>query len=313
MNKIIKALKQKDGSFVICLPSNEKLLVNGIPFVTSYNSSKVITCDSIPTIQSITSSNHVVEYRNIVTEEIMSLDDYQDKIKDLTKFRSVDDDGDCYWKPEYIDEEFEYKKFINKYKPVVKEFTDVVAEYEVVIQNKIYSDNPFIIPVSHVGGDITENVFIYDSAVSQMNMVHDVAKKYGYTFYEKHVPSNVKVEGTYTNSDHSGLRFMKISDQYVMNDTWERNSKVVKGTYDECLSAYKRDCDNLNKIFLLDKEKNTKIDAVTSQKILSKLKHIQNLSNKMDVKVSSKSEYRLLQKNINECIETIESNIIEKA
>lgn len=311
-NRIIKALRQKDGSFIISLPPNGNFLVNGIPFATDYNSSKTITCDSIPKVQLIENLKEVVSYRNIATEETISIDQYLDQIKALIKFMSVNDEGHRYWKPENIDQEFEYKKFVNKYMPVYKEFTNVLADFQINIQNKIYSDNPYIVPISHVGGDIAENIFVYDSKIAQMSMVHEIAKKYGYTFYEN-VPSSIKKEGTYSNSTHSGLRFLQISGHYVMNDDWERKARTIQASYEECLAAYKIDYDNLNKIFLLDKEKNSKIDQITLKEIHSKMKSILHLANKVDFKVVSRTEYRLLIKNINECIERVESNLLEKA
>jgi len=311
-NSKISALKQKDGSFVISIPRGTYLLNK----VIIKSNGELFTLNKIPQLQKVETEKRIVAYQNVKTGDEITIDEYLDKQKELLKFQkertTVDGRVLKYWPTEAIDQEFDYKKFNALFRPMYKEFTFIIADYEITVEDMQYSNNPYIKPIRHVGGKITENLFIYNSWNAQMKMVHEIGNDYGYTFYGEKTPAGKPKEKGYTISSHSGLRFMQISGNYVMSSAWEQNSKTVKGTYEECLKAYEKDEKRLRKLFLLDLNKNKSLDKYSALTILGKIKSIEVVVNKIDYKIKSRSEWRIAIKFIKECKTLLETIITEK-
>ena len=237
--------------------------------------------------------NETIGYTN-GTEQI-SPEEFHFKLKEVDK--RTDDE----WSDTQIEEEFAYRKFINAWKPVVKEnVRSIIAVYELKILNLPYSEYECIEPLCHFGGNISSALFMYRQ--NMVSIFQEIAKKYG---FEKMVDdtSYRQTEGLkYSFHRDGSLEYMTINGGYISDNIVRctRHNGGFKGTYEECVKKYKEDCKIIDDYLYGIKTKETKHIGTNLKELINRLQEIHTRVSNLQVKKDSINERITLITIINE-------------
>lgn len=314
----VKALKQKDGSILVEFPINnystQYMKVDGkitsVPRVATFSS---LTSNIIPLVHT---QEILIGYRHHMnTDLVIPVLEYQEKEKEFLAMKFYNLNDHVYvWNN--IDDEFEYRKFVATWNhKVYEKVEEIVGSYILDIEDMRYSENKYIRPMRHYGEKITENIFKFEGLIAVMDYIHEIAKELGYTYIDEINKRGEAVkEMEYSYPSHSGIDFLKISGNYVYGSSsnTKYSFRTVIGTYEECQKAFEENYNNLKSKFLMDLNKRKTIDKILASSILNQVKSIRSHINKIDSKVSTRTEYNLALKQSLNLINKLESYIIDK-
>ena len=106
---------------------------------------------------------------------------------------------------------------------------------------------------------------------------------------------------------HSGLRYVKIDDKYVVGEDFEKTSSgSMIGTYEECvarMNSNRKKLEDLVSMYIAKRSQKV-LDKTTVGSLLIELTTIQNRVRNLDVKQKDYSSQRSLANQINELINT---------
>lgn len=225
----------------------------------------------------------------------MAVEDYLTKRKELESKGVFDGDE---WEFDNVDDEFNYFSFIKTHTQVLKHGIQKEKVELVKRLVAVNSGNPFIKTWFSVGKD-SELVYFFKVSAA-ISVAKEHLKKLGYGDGAKEVDFPT----------HGGIRFVKIAGKYVFTDEWNYPEKETT-TLEEALKRYTD----------LQKQIQTKLEVadklaygvVDSAQVLTavygKIKSLNSLVGKLDVKVKSNSDYLALKREINSIQQSIDKAI----
>lgn len=293
MNKTeLEAIEFTDKDLTIVkLHGNRNYLIDGELYTTDYKGKQlgVANVDDIRLVSFNTITKH---YTDGTTT--MSTEDY---IANYNELSSKYDEGEGDWYT--LEDEFAYRKFVQVWQPVKEEIQVISEPIKVEIVKTVYdTGNPFIKNnFLFSGGEGKASLFTYHRQEAIENIVKECFDSLGMKYEHKLDYHETKNKKVWSNSTHSGIRFLVAFDGYVFNDSWREKSNIT-ATLEECQMWYERDKKQLEEIITLKyKEHFGKFDECSFdyKKLMDNLKRVEEHAKRIDVKRGSQGEYNLLR------------------
>lgn len=274
--------------------------VNGIdiPTTTSYNSGPIQI--PYPTEIKVTTTRKVKT--TYVDNEgfVINPSKYEELLQKITSKGEYDD---YQWEFDNIDDEYEYKKFLQTWKSVYQDIKEEVVFTDFDIVSTIISEYDYITPIISIVNEPDDMLFLYSP--SPTLILTEVAEKLGYQFITDNSYGRLRESEklkTITVSTHSGYQYTKINGNYI-NDEEKRKFNSVRefrGTYTECLEEKDRQVKLAYEILkpYADRLIQRKLNQVTVGELLTYLSHLKNRVGSLDVKKVDLVNQRTIMGNI---------------
>ena len=212
------------------------LIDDEIVRIDSYNPSKVQVKD-FNNIK-IVNTRTVPSYYTSPNGD-MSIADYEAKIEELTK-NAIKDGSYCYFSDEFLDEEYEYKKFKKSWILIEKTIQTFSAPIKVEVDKIKYdTGNPFVQSAFFNGENKSCKLFVYKRVGAIHNIIKEYMEELGFKFTQN---DRYDVNSEWTNSTHSGIRYAKAFDVYLFGDEYnEARLGNRTGIMKDMLAMYESD------------------------------------------------------------------------
>ena len=317
-NEKVKIIKDQGGRYLLPRKStvfttgatghdSVRRTVNGVDIpTTSYNSGPVQI--PYPTeIKVITTRKVKVAYRDNLKDKAIFVEQYNTLLSDIT---SKGEYIDYQWDFDNIDDEYEYKKFIQTWQPVYEDVKEEIVFTDFDIISTIISEHDYIIPINSIVNDPDEMLFLYSPTPTLI--LTEVAEKLGYQFITDNSYGRLRESEklkTITVSTHSGFQYTKINGNYIGDEERRKfnNIREFRGTYDECLKEKEKQVEiayNTLKPYA-DRLIQKKLNQVTVGELLTYLSHLKNRIGSLDVKKVDVTNQRTIMGNIQNKIDEL--------
>lgn len=292
-DKDIKIVKLESGTYDI---GGEIIEVD-----CPYYKKQSVVVKNTSDIRKITTEKYIEKYTN--GSDFMSVEDYKDKcIKLYDKYDSEDE------KWETLDDEFNYRKFKDVWKPVYNTIQSVSKPLKVGIVKTQYDTGCKYIQNAYLSDNNKDaTLFVYDQNKAWLDILSECFTELGMTYegdcgYNK--TNNKKIWG---NSDHSCIRFAVAFGTYCMNDSWG-NPRRIKGTLEDVKRRYNEDKKTIRSIIINKYNKHFgRIDenSFDFDGLLSKINNCILRLDNIEPKQKSYTNYYHLKNKLKECSDMV--------
>lgn len=318
----IKVYKiRESGRSLIKLPEGTyEISFNGKTTCVShhghYNSTKEIEVDGVDEIRKI--QEHSVRSHFEDSEgNKLSVEEFEQKKSELIKNANICEFEHYGLEFENLEEEFEFKKFMRTWNPIQR--LSIVKSDPLPLERinvQFRTDNPFIVSgLSYTWED--PSIFYFDRLKAAHQIVRDTFEELEMEFKPNLDYRSTNGEKVWSNSDHSGIRYVVAFNTYVFDDTFRYDEKSrSRGS----LEDLKKEYENLKKRIrdrIISKYKfhfKTISDRVALELLdesLNSLKTVQKCFSEMDYKVKDRDRYFRISKTLRNAIEKIENTVTE--
>lgn len=281
----------------------------------SYNTARHISAKDIENVRSVYTRNILVGYVPAVegiTDDILSVEGYNDFINQFSNSYTEDEDGDKDWNS--LDDEFAYRKFVAQWKPKYKEET-TYSEPLLIDRSHIRQDsgNPYIVAGFLTGrSDVPLYSYSRSNAVASM-----LAKKFeslGMEFKEGLSYSQTEGKKVWSNSTHSGLEYVTAFGKYIIGKNLVPKTRgEFKGSFEYLEKIYKEDKQWIEDLIQVGYNLHFRNEAASSVllgEIHAGVKTCINYVNTLDVKVKSETSKRSALAQLNKLLESVNKEIL---
>ena len=282
----------------------------------SYNTKHQISAKEIENIRSIHKRNILVGYvptTEGITDDVLSVEGYNDFINQLRNSYTEDEDGDKDWNS--LDDEFAYRKFVAQWKPKYKEET-TYSEPLLIDRSHIRQDsgNPYIVAGFLTGrSDVPLYSYNRSSAVASL-----LAKKFeslGMEFKEGLSYGATEGKKLWSNSTHSGPEYVTAFGKYIIGKNLVPKTRgEFKGSFEYLENIYKEDkkwIEDLIQVGYNLHFRNEGASTVLLGEVYSGIKTCINYVNTMDVKVKSETSKRSALMQLNKLLESVNQEVLK--
>lgn len=282
----------------------------------SYNSKHQIAAKDVENVRSVCTRNTLVGYvptTEGITDDVLSVEGYNDFINQFRNSYTEDEDGDKDWNS--LDDEFAYRKFVAQWKPKYKEET-TYSEPLLIDRSHIRQDsgNPYIVAGFLTGrSDVPLYSYSRSNAVASM-----LAKKFeslGMEFKEGVSYAQTEGKKLWSNSTHSGLEYVTAFGKYIIGKNLVPKTRgEFKGSFEYLEKIYKEDkkwIEDLIQVGYNLHFRNEGASSVLLGEVYSGIKTCINYVNTMDVKVKSDTSKRSALMQLNKLLESVNQEVLK--
>ena len=282
----------------------------------SYNTKHQISIKDVENVRSAYTRNILVGYvptTEGITDDVLSVEGYNDFINQFRNSYTEDEDGDKDWNS--LDDEFAYRKFVAQWKPKYREET-TYSEPLLIDRSHIRQDsgNPYIVAGFLTGrSDVPLYSYSRSNAVASM-----LAKKFeslGMEFKEGLSYSQTEGKKLWSNSTHSGLEYVTAFGKYIIGKNLVPKTRgEFKGSFEYLENIYKEDkkwVEDLIQVGYNLHFRNEGASTVLLGEVYNGLKTCINYVNTLDVKVKSETSKRSALMQLNKLLESVNVEILK--
>lgn len=293
---------------IVKLHGNRNYLIDGELYTTDYKGKQlgVANVEDIRLVSFNTITKHYTDGKTT-----MSIQDY---IANYNKLSSKYNDEDGCWHT--LEDEFAYRKFVQVWQPVKEDIQVISEPIKVEIVKTVYdTGNPFIKNNFLFNGGKTKEagLFTYYRQEAIESIVEKCFDSLGMKYEHKLDYHETKNKKVWSNSTHSGIKYLVAFGTYVFNDSWREKSNIV-GTLKDCQMYYERDKKQLEDIINTNyKEHFGNFDEGTFdyKGLIDNLKRAEDHAKRIDVKRGSQGDYNLLRKYLCESLNLVIDHLSE--
>ena len=300
----IEAFEQDNGLYYIQFPVYGTFEVDGKKVnINGSSNNFIIELDNKPEVFKI--NNYTIIDKYISSDDEISKETYDAKIAEL-QLNGYDWDIDSWTN---IDFEYEYKKLIQKYKPVYIS-TEVKQLVKFDIKHAVANLPKFIEPMKKLNGDLKNTIYVYNQNQHIVQIVREFLLKIGYN----EAKSECTTENEFWISNNS-IRFSKFGNRRDFMSTkigltkYEEKT-IYKDTYNKVFELYNRNIKEILEILEIWNLKTKKVEISSYTDIINKLENFKNTISSLEVKVKSSSNKQSLIRNIGNYIEDIKKELL---
>ena len=281
----------------------------------SWNShSRQVSVKDVENIRQIIKRNILVNFIDKDGCELTS-DEYEQTKCGLEKHNNYNDILDeTEW--DSLESEFEYRKFMQRWKPVYKEETSY-SEPLLVDKTHIRQDtgNPYIV-AGFLTGRADVPLYSYSRTAAVAGLLEKKFESLGMVFQQNVNYAQTQGKKIWGNSTHSGLEYVTAFGSYIIG------KNLVKRTVGE----FKGSLEYLTKIYEEDREwienhiqtlynlhfRNEVASGVLLSEVFKQAKLVLTYVGTMEVKARSETSKREAVTQINKLIDLVNKEILEK-
>lgn len=217
-----------------------------------------------------------------------------------------EEDGHYEWAS--LEDEFAYRKFIQDWTPVttvVEEISEPLSFGE-ILNVKVDTGCPYIQSEFSLGNDT--DLYVYHQGSAWAGITDEVFKELGMEFTAGLNYNQTANKKIWSNSTHSGIRYVTAFNTYVFDDTFKTPFNR-RGTLKECMALYEADKKRI-KERIVDKYKEHfgRAGNIDHQLLLKTLRTALNLLKPDDFKKSGTLTYRTLIATVNDAIRQVKNS-----
>lgn len=307
----VNAVEIEDKNIKFVLLENGCFKIDGeiINIKNPYGTLGKVAVKNINDIRYVKTTDVISNYTNGM--EDMTVEEYQTKLNQLTTNRVYDE-----YKEEYnwntLEDEFEYRKFKELWKPIRVQVQKISDPIEVEVVKTVYDTGNEFIKSCFLNGDSEGfNLFTYNRPEALLNIVSDCFKSLDMEFVKNINYGKTEGEKIWSNSEHSGIRYVVAFGTYIFDKEWDIGSRYPKGTLEDMQKYYDDDKNALEKII---KDKYNKhfgrIDSKNFdfELLLSKLDNALSNCCNIDSKIKTEQYRTKSISKIKECMKMINDN-----
>jgi hypothetical protein len=207
---ITVTLLEDKGIYTFKLPYGT-YMINGQEVIGDYQD---VTTKTAPEISRIVEHTEVSHYIHEQTNDIRTAEEYSDMKAALLAAAEYDEDDQPLFAD--LDDEYKYKVFIRDWKPVYNKIVSTFPVDQRLVRGMMDSGSPYITPM-----------FSLDSSKPDLCIFHkaqlekDTAMKWARD-------NDMKLE----IPNHGHLRFAKIDNEYVFDDSFDGKDAKITVTFD---------------------------------------------------------------------------------
>lgn len=254
-------------------------------------------------IQMIRQESYISHYGNDTKTEDGALLVEEFKAKEA-ELKEKYDEKTGFW--ESLEDEFEYRKFCEKYPPVVL-YRENLVDIEIVYLNyKGVADHPYIHPLRLCGlqVDFKNDELLYRYDPQPVKIAQDIAQSLGFAQVEDNSFAKNTEGKKWSVPSHSGLEFIKINDNYAtLGNNKPKFYGIEYGTWKECEKRYQEHVGIITEWFSKAlRDINAVGVSFDKAMVLKELQNIASQLDRVDVKVKSEVQPRHIRGQIQELI-----------
>ena len=306
MEKVID-FEDKGIKFVL-LGRGDYLIDGEVVSVDSYEKSKIGVKDE-NNIRKIRNTTVIDHYINVEDNTSISKYEYEERKSELLKHRTLNEYEEDVW--DSLENEFNYRKFIQTWDRIDKDI-QVISEPILVekVVLKYNTGNDFIKNAYLNGGDISYcDLYVYNRHKAYLHIVEECFDELNMTYEEDCGHEYTKNKKIWSNSNHSGIRYVEAFGGYVFGDEF-KNIHSSRGTYEEMLGMYEKDRNSIRKIIrnrYITPFGNVDENKVDFKLLLKDLYSLRENINSIESKKSTWSSQNAANRKVNEIINYLEN------
>lgn len=282
-------LRTRKGTFIFPMRERGTFVINGeLVFQTEHHKEFELHIEPKSLVKVYTKT--VIDYYVNVDGGKILPETYDRNIEELVK--NAHYSHKCEYVFDNIDEEYDYKKYIQKWKKEYKE-VEIHEDIPFAIGGVVYSEYREITPLAQIGGEIDDP--ICNMVVGPITTLKEVCAELGIEYYDDNV--KVSTTGHYIqNASHSGIHYAKFNEHYIFTKSGDKayqSAQHHRGTYEECVRELKRYKDGIRKIVkdAIYVEENKRITVSDRKIILADLETLVSIFDKVEPMRKSQSTY----------------------
>lgn len=233
---------EDENTNLVALTRGMYLIDGNVINVDTYGK-KLISVKNIDDIRYV-SNKTVISYYMAGTDR-MEVDEYEQEVAKLKSKRTTDEYGEYMW--DSLEDEFSYRKFMTIWKSIntkIQTISDpILVEVETTKYNtgNKFISNDFLNEKGEIG------LFVYKRQEALLDIVENCFKDLGMEFHEGVNYSSTSNKKVWSNSTHSGIRYVVAFGTYIFNDSWNCKGSR-KGTLKDCEKMYEDDKKSIESI-----------------------------------------------------------------
>lgn len=282
----------------------------------SYNSKHQIAAKDVENVRSVYTRNILVGYvptTEGITDDILSVEGYNDFTNQFRNSYTEDEDGDKDWNS--LDDEFAYRKFVAQWKPKYREET-TYSEPLLIDRSHIRQDsgNPYIV-AGFLTGRSDVPLYSYSRSNAVASMLTKKFESLGMEFKEGLSYSQTEAKKVWSNSTHSGLEYVTAFGKYIIGKNLVPKTRgEFKGSFEYLEKIYKEDKQWIEDLIQVGYNlhfRNSGASSVLLSEVSAGVKTCINYVNTMDVKVKSETSKRSALAQLNNLLESVNKEILQ--
>lgn len=318
--QVLKVISIDDlGVNIVELPHGNFLVDGEVVSNTgynSYNSKHQIAAKDVENVRSVCTRNTLVGYvptTEGITDDVLSVEGYNDSISQFRNSYTEDEDGDKDWNS--LDDEFAYRKFVAQWKPKYKEET-TYSEPLLIDRSHIRQDsgNPYIV-AGFLTGRSDVPLYSYNRSNAVASLLAKKFESLGMEFKEGLSYSQTEGKKLWSNSTHSGLEYVTAFGKYIIGKNLVPKTRgEFKGSFEYLENIYKEDkkwIEDLIQVGYNLHFRNEGASSVLLGEVYSGLKTCINYVNTLDVKVKSETSKRSALMQLNKLLESVNVDVLK--
>ena len=318
--QVLKVISIDDlGVNIVELPHGNFLVDGEVVSNTgynSYNSKHQIAAKDVENVRSVYTRNTLVGYvptTEGITDDVLSVEGYNDFINQFRNSYTEDEDGDKDWNS--LDDEFAYRKFVAQWKPKYKEET-TYSEPLLIDRSHIRQDsgNPYIV-AGFLTGRSDVPLYSYNRSNAVASMLAKKFESLGMEFKEGLSYSQTEGKKLWSNSTHSGLEYVTAFGKYIIGKNLVPKTRgEFKGSFEYLENIYKEDKKWIEDFIQVGYNlhfRNEGASTVLLGEVYSGIKTCINYVNTLDVKVKSETSKRSALAQLNKLLETVNVEVLK--
>lgn len=282
----------------------------------SYNTKHQISAKDIENIRAVYKRNILVGYiptTEGITDDVLSVEGYNDFINQFRNSYTEDEDGDKYWNS--LDDEFAYRKFVAQWKAKYKEET-TYSEPLLIDRSHIRQDsgNPYIV-AGFLTGRSDVPLYSYNRSNAVASMLAKKFESLGMEFKEGLSYGATEGKKVWSNSIHSGLEYVTAFGKYIIGKNLAPKTRgEFKGSFEYLENIYKEDKQWIEDLIQVGYNlhfRNEGASTVLLGDVYSGLKTCITYVNTLDVKVKSETSKRSALTQLNKLLEVVNQEVLK--
>lgn len=308
----IKSIEYEDVKTTVVYLRPGDYLINDEPFrVDGYNwQEKKIEVKNLKSVRKIETTRILQEYQD-KDGNVLQINDYNKQFEELESKGNIDYD-DCLLFND-LDDEYNYKKFKQKWSPIYKTVQTISEPLKLSKKIlKLDTGNPYIKTAFGSIKNSDLEVYQYFQRDARINLLKNKMSELGMEFVEKANYGATEGKKIYSIS-HSGIRYAVAFGTYIFSDG-EEGRYIITDTYDNCKKMYENDKKWMNnKIQKLYNKHFYKgnLGNISVDELLKKLNLAKNNFKKVSPYKKTMYEYNTGNKFLKSAIELLEESYKE--
>ena len=315
---VLKVVSIDDlGLDIVTLPQGVWLIDNEVVSVSYQgwaSKGHQISVENVDSIHSISKHTVLRGYKNKEDGSSLSVEDYNHAASVLLKNSTADEDGDVLWSD--LDSEFAYRKWRAQWERIAEEVTEYSSPWLLDRTHIRQDTGNHYIQAGFLTGKADVPLYSYSRSNAVAGMMAEKFNSLGMVFQKGTSYGGTEGKHIWSNSEHSGLEYVVAFGKYIFNkQILPKTRGEFKGSFDHLDSIYQEDKkwieSHIQTLYNLH-FRNEAASGVLLSEVSDKLKAVLAYVNTLDVKVKSETSKRSALAKINEAIECVNKEVLEK-